>query len=113
MKKSTNSRGFAIFRQRSAAGNEGVLGARLFLLAGRASDGIWTTVVAAQPSYRTEGMLYSLARLLQLAGMISLLLGSAGNLAEKISVSAMYQVLFAGVGLFIVGYSLQQAVGKK
>lgn len=58
-------------------------------------------------------MLYTLARLLQLAGMTSLILGSAGNMAERISVSAMYQFLFAGIGLFIVGYGLQQAAGKK
>ena len=58
-------------------------------------------------------MLYMLARILQLAGMAALILGSAGNMAEKISVSAMYQFLFAGVGLFTAGYWLQQAAGKK
>jgi hypothetical protein len=58
-------------------------------------------------------MLYALARLLQLAGMVALILGSAGNLAERISVSAMYQFLFAGLGLFVAGYWLQQTAGKK
>ena len=58
-------------------------------------------------------MLYTIGRILQLAGMTALLLGSAGNMAEKISVSAMYQFLFVGVGLFVSGYLLQQAAGKK
>ena len=58
-------------------------------------------------------MLYAIARLLQLAGMASLILGSAGNMSERISVSAMYQFLFAGIGLFVVGYGLQQMAGKK
>ena len=58
-------------------------------------------------------MLYALARLLQLAGMIALILGSAGNAANKIETWTMYQFLFAGVGLFIIGYWLQQSVGKK
>jgi len=53
-------------------------------------------------------MLYIMARTLQLLGMTLLILGSAGNMAERISVSAMYQFLFAGIGLFIVGYGLQQ-----
>ncbi|MEI7683472.1 MAG: hypothetical protein WCL32_00485 [Planctomycetota bacterium] len=53
-------------------------------------------------------MLYIMARMLQLLGMTLLILGSAGNMAERISVSAMYQFLFAGIGLFIVGYGLQQ-----
>ena len=57
-------------------------------------------------------MLYVIARLLQLAGMASLILGSAGNMAERISVSAMYQFLFIGIALFVAGYWLQQAVGK-
>ena len=58
-------------------------------------------------------MLYALARLLQLAGMIALPLGIAGNISEKISVSAMYQFLIVGVVLFVAGYWLQQSVGKK
>jgi hypothetical protein len=57
-------------------------------------------------------MLYSIARFLQLAGMVVLPLGIAGNLAEKISLSATYQCLFVGVGLFVAGYLLQQASGK-
>ena len=57
-------------------------------------------------------MLYVIARLLQIAGMGSLILGSAGNMAEKISTGAMYQFLFAGIGLFTAGYMLQQAVKK-
>lgn len=58
-------------------------------------------------------MLYVLARLFQLAGMAALILGSAGNMSERISVTAMYQFLFAGIGLFMVGYWLQQMAGKK
>lgn len=58
-------------------------------------------------------MLYFLARTLQLAGMTSLILGSAGNLAERISVSAMYQFVFVGIGLFLVGFLLQQAVRRE
>ena len=57
-------------------------------------------------------MLYAIARLLQLAGMGALILGSAGNMAERITTSAMYQFLFVGVGLFTAGYLLQQAVKK-
>lgn len=57
-------------------------------------------------------MLYSVGRLLQIAGMIALPLGIAGNLAEKISVSAMYQFTIAGIALFLAGYLLQQ-IGKK
>lgn len=56
--------------------------------------------------------LYTIGRLLQLAGMGSLILGSAGNMAEKISTGAMYQFLLIGVGLFAAGYMLQQAVKK-
>lgn len=57
-------------------------------------------------------MLYIIARLLQLAGMTLLIVGSAGNLSERISVSAMYQFLFAGVGVFVIGYWLQQYVRR-
>lgn len=58
-------------------------------------------------------MLYSLGRLLQLAGMICLPLGIAGNISEKISVTAVYQFTIVGIGLFVVGYWMQQASGKK
>lgn len=57
-------------------------------------------------------MLYVIARLLQIAGMGSLILGSAGNMAEKISTGAMYQFLLVGIALFAAGYMLQQAVKK-
>jgi hypothetical protein len=58
-------------------------------------------------------MLYVIGRVLQLAGMGALILGMAGNLSNSISVTAMYQFTIAGIALFIAGYWIQQAGGKK
>ena len=53
-------------------------------------------------------MLYSLGRLLQLGGLIVLPFAISGNVAERLSVSGMYQLTFVGIGLFIVGWLLQR-----
>jgi hypothetical protein len=53
-------------------------------------------------------MLYSLGRLLQFGGLIVLPFAISGNVAERLSVSGMYQLTFVGIGLFIAGWILQR-----
>jgi len=55
-------------------------------------------------------MVYKLARLLQLLGLILLPFAMAGNLAEKLNEGQMLLVAGAGIALFLVGWLLQQAV---
>jgi len=54
-------------------------------------------------------MLYGLARLLQLAGLIILPVAIAGNLAdERLSLKESLLLSAAGVAVFILGWLLQQ-----
>jgi hypothetical protein len=61
-------------------------------------------------------MLYRLARLLQLAGMILVPLAVAGNLAQaagmphSLDVKEMLLLALLGVLVFYIGWSLQQKV---
>jgi uncharacterized membrane protein YGL010W len=56
-------------------------------------------------------LLYTLGRLMQLAGLIVLPFAVSGNLSEQLSVSGMYQLTFVGIGLFVVGWTVQR-MGK-
>jgi hypothetical protein len=54
-------------------------------------------------------MLYSLARLLQLAGLIILPIAIAGNMAdERLSLKQSLLLSAAGILLFLIGWLLQQ-----
>ncbi len=59
-------------------------------------------------------MLYKLGRFLQVAGMIVLPLGVAGNMARPDEIDLRTSLMISGLGVvvFVVGYLLQQA-GKK
>ena len=58
-------------------------------------------------------MQYKLGRLLQFVGLFIILpLAMAGNMVERISVKEMLVVSAAGVGVFYVGYLLQQSGGQ-
>ena len=58
-------------------------------------------------------MLYTLARLLQFAGLLVLPVAMAGNIAEKLDLRQMLILAGIGVGLFAVGWLLQQASRPK
>ncbi len=54
-------------------------------------------------------MLYSLARLLQLAGLIILPVAIAGNMAdERLSLKQSLMLSAVGVVVFVIGWLLQQ-----
>jgi hypothetical protein len=55
-------------------------------------------------------MLYKLGRFLQLAGLILLPVGMAGNLArpEDFGTTSLFVILMIGGGVFTIGYLLQQ-----
>jgi hypothetical protein len=57
-------------------------------------------------------MLYSVARVLQLAGLLILPVAMAGNITEKLDLRQMLIVAGVGIGLFSLGWLLQQAVKK-
>jgi len=58
-------------------------------------------------------MQYKLGRFLQFVGLFIILpLAMAGNMLERISVKEMLVVSAAGVGVFYVGYLLQQSGGQ-
>ncbi len=54
-------------------------------------------------------MLYTLARLLQFAGLVLLPVAMAGNVAEKLDLRQMLTLAGVGVLLFFLGWLLQQA----
>ncbi len=58
-------------------------------------------------------MLYSIARLLQFAGLIVLPVAMAGNIAEKLDLRQMFVVAGIGIGLFATGWLLQQVTRPK
>ncbi len=55
-------------------------------------------------------MLYTLARLLQFAGLVLLPVAMAGNVAESLDLRQMLTLSGVGVLLFFVGWLLQQTV---
>ena len=57
------------------------------------------------------GMLYKLGRLLQLAGLVILPVAIAGNVArpDSVSLKASLTLSAVGVGVFALGWWLQQA----
>jgi hypothetical protein len=56
-------------------------------------------------------MLYGLARLLQLAGLVIIPVALAGNMAdERLSLKEMLLLSAAGVVVFLIGWLLQQGV---
>ena len=58
-------------------------------------------------------MLYRLARLLQLVGLLLLPIAMAGNIAERLDLRAMLVLAGIGVGVFALGWLLQQGVRPK
>ncbi|MCC6418026.1 MAG: hypothetical protein IT429_07220 [Gemmataceae bacterium] len=58
-------------------------------------------------------MLYHLARLLQLAGLVILPVAVMGNVAdERLSLKESLILSAVGVGVFVVGWLLQQTTKK-
>lgn len=53
---------------------------------------------------------YAVGRLLQLVGMIILPAAMAGQLADRLSVKAMLVVAGIGVGVFALGWVIQERV---
>jgi uncharacterized membrane protein YGL010W len=58
-------------------------------------------------------MLYTLARLLQFAGLLVLPVALAGNIAESLDLRAMLVLAGIGIGLFTAGWLLQQVARPK
>ncbi len=54
-------------------------------------------------------MLYGLGRFLQLAGLFLLPVAMAGNVAERLDLRQMLTVAGVGMGVFFLGWLLQQA----
>jgi hypothetical protein len=58
-------------------------------------------------------MVYRLGRLLQLMGLVLLPIAMAGNIAERLDLRAMLTVAGIGVGVFALGWLLQQTAKPK
>jgi hypothetical protein len=58
-------------------------------------------------------MFYTIARLLQLAGLLLLPVAMAGQVEGTLDVRAMLTLAGVGVGLFTLGWLLQQATRPK
>ncbi len=58
-------------------------------------------------------MLYRIARVLQLLGLLLLPVAMAGNIAERLDLRAMLELAGIGIGVFALGWLLQQAVKPK
>ncbi len=54
-------------------------------------------------------MLYRIARFLQLVGLLLLPVAMAGNIAERLDLRAMLILAGIGVGVFGLGWLLQQS----
>lgn len=54
-------------------------------------------------------MVYKLARVLQLIGLVLLPFAMAGNIADKLTEREMLLVTGAGIGVFVAGWLLQRA----
>jgi hypothetical protein len=57
-------------------------------------------------------MLYRLGRALQLVGLLLLPLAMAGNVSNNLDLRQMLTVAGLGIGIFSIGWLLQQAGGK-
>jgi hypothetical protein len=57
-------------------------------------------------------MLYKVGRFLQFAGLILLPIAMAGNIAESLSLGDMLTLASVGIGVFMLGWLLQQSAGK-
>lgn len=58
-------------------------------------------------------MLYTIARLLQLAGLLVVPVAMAGNIAESLDLRQMLVLAGIGIGLFTAGWLLQQVARPK
>jgi hypothetical protein len=58
-------------------------------------------------------MLYRIGRLLQMTGLLLLPIAMAGNIAERLDLREMLTVAGSGIGLFALGWLLQQAARPK
>lgn len=58
-------------------------------------------------------MLYTLARLMQFAGLLILPVAMAGQVEGQLSVRAMLTLTGIGIGVFFLGWLLQQATRPK
>jgi hypothetical protein len=59
-----------------------------------------------------EAMLYKVGRLLQFVGLIILPIAMAGEIAESYSLGRMLVWASVGIGVFGLGWAIQQAAGK-
>ena len=66
-----------------------------------------------QARIKATVMVYKLARSLQLIGLALLPVAMAGNLADKLSERGMLLLTGAGIGIFLAGWLLQQAVKSR
>jgi hypothetical protein len=57
-------------------------------------------------------MLYRLGRAFQLVGLLLLPLAMAGNVSNNLDLRQMLAVAGLGIGIFSIGWLLQQAGGK-
>ena len=62
---------------------------------------------------REERMLYNLGRFLQLVGLLMLPIAMAGELEGSLTLGQMLLFACVGMGVFLVGRSLQQAARKE
>ena len=58
-------------------------------------------------------MLYSTARVLQFIGLVILPVAISGNVAEALTLSQSLTLSSVGLGIFIVGWLLQQVTRPK
>jgi hypothetical protein len=65
--------------------------------------------------FSVRPIVYRLARLLQLIGMILLPVAIAGNLSPQnpLSLKASLTLSSIGIGVFVLGWLLQQTVGPR
>ncbi len=54
-------------------------------------------------------MLYKVGRLFQFIGLVLLPVAMAGNMAERLDVKEMLLLSAAGIGVFYVGWLMQQS----
>ena len=58
-------------------------------------------------------MLYTFARLLQFAGLLILPVAMAGQVEDRFGVREMLTLAAIGIGVFVLGWLLQQAARPK
>lgn len=54
-------------------------------------------------------MIYKFSRLLQLAGLLLLPVGIAGQATENLDMKSFYWISGIGVGVFLLGWLIQQS----